>query len=308
MEKEEIRSRLMAAGAVAVGFARAEAVPGGVTEEYTRWMAAGRHAGMGYMERHAPLRRDPREVMPGARTVIVAAFSYKPRPEECRPAELPEISSYAWGDDYHDVIRRRLTEACRPLMPEYRICVDSAPVHERYWARRAGIGYIADNGALTVPGYGNMVFLAEILTEADIEPDMEAPITAGCLHCGACRRACPADALQHDRTVDCRRCLSYLTIEHRGEWESGEMRFAMSTPAGKETLYGCDRCLRACPLSREAPPSGIEEFRIRDAIRTLDRDAVTAMTPLEFSETFRSSAIKRAKLPGLLRNARNSIS
>lgn len=308
MDKEEIRNRIMGAGAVAVGFAAVGKVPESVTDEYWRWISSGNHAGMGYMERHGDLRRDPREMVPGARSVIVAAFSYKPAEEGRRPSHLPMISCYAWGDDYHDVMRRRLSEACKdmPQLEGSRICIDSAPVHERYWARKAGIGYVADNGMLNVPGYGNMVFLAEIFTQLEIEPDASLPLAEGCLHCEACRRVCPAGAMGKEGKIDGRKCLSYLTIEHRGEWDTEEMRAAMATREGGNTLYGCDRCMEICPLNKDVPATEIEEFRIRDIVKHIDAETVKQMSPEEFNRLFKGSAIKRAKHAGLLRNASNS--
>ena len=146
------------------------------------------------MERHADLRRNLDNVLPGTRTVISLAFPYAPERE--RPSDLPYLSRYAYGTDYHEAIRSLLTAVLEQtgILSSCRLCIDSAPVSERFWAIRAGIGYRGDNGALIVPGIGPEVFLAEILTTIEFEPD--SPSYAECLHCGVCLRACPTGALQ----------------------------------------------------------------------------------------------------------------
>ena len=227
------------------------------------WLESGHHAGMEYMERHLQLCLNPSMLLEGAKSVISLAFNYTPA--ELRIPELPQIASYAYGLDYHDVIQARLKNAVRELENAYggayRICVDSAPILERMWAERAGVGSRCDNGLITVGEYGTRVFLAEILCIlpvdelADKDTPEEQPrisysrkigekvdrelIAGGCTHCGACQKVCPTKALSADGTVDARRCLSYLTIEHKGEWE-GEGLEAMQTAWGRRTLFGCD--------------------------------------------------------------------
>ena len=181
----------------------------------------------------------------------------------------------------------------------------------------------ADNGVIAVAGFGTRVFLAEILCTlpaADILPLLqpaedsegsegdeirEDRPSAYCSHCGACRRVCPAGALLPDSTVDARRCLSYLTIEHRGDWDA-EGRKAMSTPAGRHTLYGCDLCQRVCPMNQgQGAASPLPEFMPRPELLTLDAEDVIGMSQADFSRIFKGSPIKRAKLAGLQRNALN---
>ena len=318
---EEILGLIREAGAVAVGAVAAGVVPEGVREEYERWTGEGRHAGMEYLERYPEVRFDSRRLLEGegARTIICCAFGFSPA-EERNPA-LGRIAAYAYGDDYHDAIRKRLTGVTEALKAEYggewRICIDTAPVLERYWAVQAGIGEIGENGCLMVPGIGGMVFLAEIVTDLDFIRDKgQGTRDKICLHCGACRRACPAGALGADGHVDARRCLSYLTIEHRGEWDEVG-REAMRTPLGRQTLYGCDACLRACPVRSESistphsspltphPSLTLPEFRLREDLKKLDYRDIAQMPQEEFSRIFRGSAIKRAKLAGLRRNAAN---
>lgn len=336
---------ISASGACAVGFASVGETPPEIMSAFGRWLSEGNAAGMGYLHNHIPIRRDPGLLLEDTRTVISLAFPYYSSRK--RENSLPQLASYALGSDYHDALRSRLQRTIEALKSvfggEYRICIDSAPIFERHWAERCGIGTRCDNGLISVPGFGTRVFLAEILSTVDfplkggfllsgdrpaaISTDREgcagnqdgrepAPITqeilAGwsCTHCGACRRACPAGALQTDSTVDARRCLSYLTIEHRGEWDE-EGRAAMSTAAGRRTLYGCDLCQNACPLNRRAeterPDAALPEFRPRPELLTLTAEAARALTQTDFSQLFRGSPVKRAKLAGLLRNAANIL-
>ena len=191
------------------------------------------------------MRRDPRLLLDGegARTLIVTLFAYQ---DNVHPAEgVPYIAHYALGQDYHDVLRRRLKTVIGQLRPRFggkwRICVDSAPLMERYWAARAGLGVIGDNGCLIVPGVGANFFIATIVTTAQMPTDDPVEGTSHCLGCGRCVRACPTGALRGDGSVDARRCISYLTIESHDD-------IPADIPTGN-TLYGCDVCRRACPLA-----------------------------------------------------------
>ena len=260
--KETLRKEILATGAVAVGFAMAEEVDSNVMESYHEWIAGGNHAGMEYLSRHELLKSHPRNVLEDAATVISIAYSYAPA--DWRPDWLPAIAAYAYGNDYHEVLRAKL----QPLVEsfnsrfggQWRICIDSAPLAERYWAMKAGIGRKGLNGSVIVDGYGSYIFLVELLTSLRIDSD--SPSEAICASCGECRRACPTGALLSDSTIECRRCLNYLTIEHHGDWDPEGMA-AMQTPAGQHTLFGCDICQRVCPHNRDIPPTPIKEFHPR---------------------------------------------
>lgn len=219
------------------------------------------NAGMEYMERHKPLRRDPRLLLEGAKTLISVAFNYR------QHNPRPEVATYALGEDYHNVLRKRLKTVTSGMKEsfggDYRVCIDSAPVLERYWAVRCGLGRRSSlSGNVMVPGVGSMVFLAEILTTLEIpsfsrnlfaeditEESIPTPSAA----------VCPTGALQPDGTVDARRCVNYLTIEHTGEW-TPEQRRLMERPGVKGKVFGCDICQLACPSNRGVPIEVLPEF------------------------------------------------
>ncbi len=302
--KEEIRGILKASGACAVGFAKAEPVDSSEWNLFEDWLSHGYNAGMGYMHNYPDLRRDPRLLLEGAETLISLAFSYNP--VRWRRKNLGTIAAYAYGKDYHKELRRLLKPAIREInnrLPEahFRTCIDSAPVLERYWAQKAGIGIRGDNGALIIPGFGSMVFLVEIITDIAIAPD--PPASGDCGHCGACRRACPGNAFGKDGAIDCRRCISYLTIEHRGEWTLPESIATMQTDEGRNTIYGCDSCLRVCPHNHGVPATAISAFAPSETMLSIK---VSDIQDLKNEENLRSllpsSPLSRAGIDGLLRN------
>lgn len=304
MDASELRRRLKDAGVFKSGIARVEAVDADTVTGYDRWLSEGMNGEMAYLEKYHDIRSNPALLLPGARSVVSCAFNYW-----WGPVDSPlRWASYALGDDYHDVVRSRLQSVANAITTETgaecRVCVDTAPILERYWAVRSGVGFIGLNQQLIIPGAGTHFFLGEIITTLDLAPD--APCTLTCGECRRCLRACPGGALREkdkapgnpasEITLDSRRCLSYLTIEYRGEFPEG-------TRPGKH-IYGCDVCQEVCPHNSKAPLSDIEEFRPRAAILRLDTDAILEMRQEDFSAIFRKSAIKRTKLAGLRRNAR----
>lgn len=368
-----IKERIIAAGAYAVGVAEIAPLPPSESDRYRRWIAQGMHAGMDYMARHLELRDDPSLLLPGATSIISCAFSYySPLPEAYATASastpVPDGGAsgvlrwarYALGTDYHEVLRSRLGEVAAWITDQTgascRVCVDTAPLRERYWAFRSGIGFIGLNDQLIIPGAGSYFFLGEILTTLPLKPD--APCTLTCGSCRACIKACPGHALiptadslgsstiaptphsladtatqphaaptshpladtgskphatpslhpladigsqphaagDHHSFLDARKCLSYLTIEHRGDFPEG-------TAIGNH-IYGCDICQEVCPHNVNPPVTKIPEFAPRPEILSLTREEILAMSQADFSRIFTHSAIKRTKLAGLHRNAR----
>lgn len=325
---DELRRALTSAGAAAVGFAPLGEVEPEAWGEFNRWLAAGNNAGMAYMANHSEIRRNPALLLdpaPEEGTVISLAFRYPSAPDY-RPGAL-RFARYALGDDYHEVLRERLQSVCRQLNEagwRTRICVDSAPMLERYWAVRAGLGFIGRNRQLIIPGLGSYLFLAEIVTDLVLPPSPRC--TASCPpDCTACLRACPHKALSATALdgnevagagLDARRCLSYQTIENRSE----ELPF----PLPRLRPYGCDLCQEACPFNREDTPASIEdavpeyseniteasgavlpELQPRPELLELTPGEAATLDQAAFSRLFRHSAVKRAKLAGLLRNLRH---
>lgn len=305
--KEMIIKRLKDAGACAVGVAAAMPADSDVCGRYNNWIQKKHNAGMGYMANHADVRRDARLLLPGARSIICMAFCYDRGP--LRDPKLPEISYYALFPDYHDWIRSLIrnsgvAELLGSEGEDWRLCVDTAPLMERYMAKMAGIGIIGDNGALIVPGVGNRVILAEIITPILLETD--SPLAGDCGHCGKCLKACPTGALLADGTIDCNRCLSYLTIEHRGEWTDNVHKTATATSGGRTTLFGCDRCMAACPHNKPGHACRTMPDPLPDIVNLTAEDIICGDQEL-LRKTLKGSALKRAKAADLLRNACNIL-
>lgn len=279
---------------MACGVADAVEVDAAVWADFERWIATEKHGEMGYMAKYGDVRRNPQLLLEGAQSIIVVAFSYYHTDQF--EGNLGKIAAYAHGDDYHDVVRQRLNVVAERIKEswggETRVCVDTAPLLERYWGERAGVGFIGSNRMLIVPGAGSYVFLGEIVTTAKFEAD--EPLSEGCGDCRRCFSACPVGALSAEG-VDARRCLSYLTIEYRGE-------FAADVDlCGR--LYGCDECQRVCRHNAGVAATEVAEFRAREELRELTAERVEELTAEEFSAIMRRSAIKRTKLAGLQRNA-----
>ena len=270
-----------------------------------RWLDEGRAAGMSYLLRHYALRCDPRLVEPSARTVVSVALPY-----DMKPSFAPDalrLSRYALGSDYHDVVKNRLRQMVRLLgfdpACDGRICCDTAPVDERYWAWRTGVGRWLRSGLISVRGHGTCVVLGEWLApfpmaEAEVAADTVPPLPPAeeCLRCGRCLAACPGGALGGGG-LDARRCLSYLTIEHRGPLPTEESR--RMSPC----FYGCDRCAEACPWNELfARNTEVEELQPRPTLLCMDKADWQQLTREQYTEIFRKSAVKRAKFEGLRRN------
>ena len=310
MKTAEIKELLAGAGVYRSAIAEVSPVDAAAVEAYRAWIASGMHGSMTYLEKYDDLRSDPRLLLEGARSVVSCAFSYfwGGNGGCCGEHPYKEMdgklvwAEYALGDDYHDVVRARLSAVAQTITErtgaECRVCVDTAPLRERYWAVKSGLGFIGLNNQLIIPGAGSRFFLGEILTTLDLEPDrLSGPVS--CEGCGKCVAACPGKALRADGDgrvrLDARRCLSYLTIELRGELPE-DVRL-------DRHIYGCDECQLVCPHNRMSPLSEIEEFRPRKEILELSAQRIAEMSQEEFSAIFRRSAIKRAKLAGLQRNA-----
>lgn len=281
-------------GIYAFGIADAAPVDEQAHRIYNRWIEQRRHGSMLYMERYSDIRLDPRLLLPDTASVICCAIPYY----SPQSAMSQGIAAYALGTDYHEVVRRILNGVATRITDTYggatRVCVDTAPIRERYWAVRSGLGTIGINNQLIIPGAGTYFFLGEILTTVHFTPT--PPLRQNlCTACMRCVRACPTGALKSDGSCDTSRCLSYLTIEHRGDLPSDTDLHGH--------LYGCDECARACPLNSTPPATDIEELKPRPEVLSLTPADVLDMDQTRFSTIFSHSAIKRTKLAGLRRNA-----
>ncbi len=292
-------------GFAACGMSRAESIEDAAASALDSWLEQGCEAGMAYMRNHRELRKDPRGLLEGAQTVISLALNYYP--EVKRDPTEPYIAYYAYGTDYHTVMKaklRQLWTKIQALLLENegsfvaRLFADSAPLLERYWAWRSGIGWQGKNTSLIIPRAGSFFFLGEIITtlEADV---YDQPMKS---HCGSCRRcldACPTGALRCAYCLDANRCISYLTIEHRGEIPVEIL------PKMQGYLFGCDVCQQVCPWNRFALPTVEEAFRPSAALFHLQRDTLCNMNEENYRHLFKGSAVKRAKYSGLLRTIRS---
>lgn len=298
-----VLAALAAEGFPLAGTCRAE-VPAEDMRRLEGWRARGLHGPLGYMVRTGQVRASPRVLLPWARGAFVVALPYNTTREYSSrhvSAGRAWVSRYAWGRDYHRVLRGKLRPAARLLAEaghSARICVDSAPVLERALAVRAGLGFVGKNGCLTHPRYGSYLFLGEIFTDLEL-PEGWA-VEGGCGECDLCLKACPAGAFAAPRVLDAGRCLSTWTIEWRGD-------FSPDAPQLKGHLFGCDRCQEVCPFNREAPLSVEDDFRPRGPWFAPDPVRVAAMDEPEWDAATRGTPLRRARCDGLLRNARRVL-
>lgn len=266
-----------------------------------KWLRQGLHAGMRYMENHFDLRVDPTRLVPGARSVITLLKNYYP--EERQAPGTPRISKYAWGKDYHDVIRTKLNlflGYLRDAVGEIdgRGFVDSAPVLERSWAQRSGLGWVGKNGNLINRSAGSFFFIATLITDLDLEYD--DPVARD--YCGTCRRcidACPTEAIGPDKVVDGSRCISYFTIELKEHLIPDHLQGQF-----EDWAFGCDTCQDVCPWNRFSRPHSEQAFRALPQVLNLTTREWEELSEQQYHNWFRDSPLRRAGYQGLQRNLR----
>ncbi len=258
---------------------------------------------MDYLDHHRDLKRHTDSLLPGARSLILVSMNYR-QGEASGPMQgRGRVSRYAWGRDYHKVLRNKLRKAGDLLLEQHgatrtRICVDTAPLLERSFAAAAGLGWIGKNTLLIDEEIGSYTFLGALLTDITLPPDTAAPDRCG--SCTACLEACPTAALRPEAPgwLDARRCISTLTIEAPGS-ANDEL-----APLLGDHLFGCDICQDVCPWNRKTPESREPDFKAREGLPGPLLDEILAMDELSFLERFAGSAVMRAGLDGLQRNAR----
>lgn len=294
LSSKQVKAEASALGFFACGIAKAAPVNNSHAKAFCRWLAEGGQAGMEYMSRNTDKRLDPNALMPGVKSIVSVALNYAPA------VRLPEgelqFAAYALGKDYHDIVKERLhLLASRLGITAYRAFCDTAPVLERYWAEQAGIGWIGRNHQLIIPHAGSMFFLGELFvdTEADC---YDTPKKQHCGSCHACMDACPTGALDCNGSFCADKCLSYLTIEHRGDIPP-----ALAEKMGN-MVYGCDRCQDACPHNRLATPTDEPQLHPSPELIAMTRADWRQLSVEQYRRLFKGSAVKRAKYEGLMRN------
>jgi epoxyqueuosine reductase len=295
---EFIRQKSVELGFDDCGFAKAQELS--LDKEHVRnWLNNNMHANMHYMANHFEKRVDPSKLVEGAKTVIVLLTNYFPK-EKYSSEDSLKIARYAWGKDYHYVLKDKLNTLFNFIKTEIypalegRCFVDSAPVLERSLAVQAGLGWIGKNSNLIHKRLGSYVFISELIINLDL-PD-SAPVREACGGCTRCMDACPTNAIVSDRVVDARRCISYLTIENKEEIPeefSGKMN---------NRIFGCDICQEVCPWTWKSRPHHLEEFHPNKDFLNFTHHDWLELSEQQFAEVFKKSAVKRTKFSGLKRN------
>lgn len=298
---DKIKQKALEIGFHKIGIVRA--APLEEEKEFLdEWLEKKYHGEMLWMEREPEKRANPNLLFPEARSIIVVALNYFTPHEHEEDSSKGKVSRYAWGDDYHEVLKEKLRQLLAFIKSidaaaEGKICVDTAPIMDKAWAVRAGLGWIGKHSNLITKDYGSWVFLGEILLNLELEYDTEM-ISDHCGNCTACLDACPTDAIVAPYTVDSRACLSYTTIELRAPEFPEEIVKDLNG-----WLYGCDICQDVCPWNRFERPTDEKRFEPREDNVTADLDEILSLSPEKYAEKFRRSAMKRTKLVGLQRNA-----
>lgn len=325
--RKEIKVEAERLGFFACGIARAEPVDAETAAAVRGWISKGSQATMDYMANYTEKRLNPCLLVPGTKSIVSLAMNYAPA--QTMPETEYQLAAYAYGQDYHDVMKAKLRQLAALIANKFegesdsevgendgdstaittpktnetreepageiRVFVDTAPVLERYWAQRAGLGWIGKNHQLIIPHAGSMFFLGEIFLPYEFE-SYDSPIPSRCGNCRRCIEACPTCAITDEWGFDSEKCLSYQLIENRGEL-SEQAKQSMGT-----TIYGCDRCQTACPWNKFATPNTTPEFQPKSELLAMTKADWHNLTIDEYRALFKGSAVKRVKFDGLKRN------
>ena len=264
------------------------------------WLKQNLHGEMHYMENHFDKRLNPTVLVEGSKSVISLMYNYFPQQQQKKDSY--QISKYAYGEDYHYVIKEKLKELVQFLTDEIgeinaRVFTDSAPILERAWAKKSGLGWVGKNSMLIHPKQGSFFFLAEIIL--DVEFDYDTPIKDYCGTCNACVEACPTEAILPNKVVDGSKCISYFTIELKDEILPNEVKGKFN-----DWMFGCDICQDVCPWNRFSTPTNELLFSPNQTLLNYSKNEWSELTEEIFNEIFKKSAVKRTKFEGLKRNIR----
>jgi epoxyqueuosine reductase len=269
-------------------------------EPFQKWLGNNMHGEMSYMARNIEKRLDPRLLYENAKTIIVVLQNYFPK-ETQKVLNAPVLSKYAYGTDYHFVMKDKLKELLQFIQNEIQPCngrpfVDSAPVLERAWARKAGLGWIGRNSNLISVEHGSCFFIGELILDIELPYDDTKLVRDHCGNCTRCIDACPTKAIVADRVIDARKCISYQTIEIKGDIDK------TLTGQFENRVFGCDICQDVCPWNLKSEPHNEPDFVPKQKLLQLTKDEWNKMEKPLFNELFKSSAVKRTGFNGLKRN------
>jgi len=269
-------------------------------KNFEKWLSNGYQGSMSYLEKNIDKRLNPTILVPGSKSVISLAFNYFP-PKKLIDNNNFIISKYAYGKDYHKVLKKKLKKLFFLMREkigniEGRVFVDSAPIHERAWAKLSGLGWIGKNSLLINKNQGSFFFLAEII--CDLELEYDEPVLNRCGNCSRCIDACPTDAITKAQVINAKKCISYLTIENKDNIPE-ELNDSMNN-----SIFGCDICQDVCPWNKNSKPHEEIEFLPKKNLRKLRKKDWVELTEETFDRIFEGSAIKRTKYKGLKRNIR----
>jgi len=292
-----IKSRARSLGFLDCGISRAEFLKE-EAEQLKQYLAGQRHGGMQFMENYFDKRTDPTNLIDNAKSVISVILNYYP--EEVQRANTYKISKYAYGKDYHFTMKRMLKDLMQYIRDEIgevngRPFVDSAPVMDKVWARKAGLGWIGKNTNLLSREHGSFIFIGELIVDMELEHDR--PVKDYCGNCTRCLDACPTGALTGPYRIDASKCISYLTIENKKDHIPNAFKGQYNN-----WIFGCDICQDVCPWNLKSYPPVPDDFKPHPDLLTLSKPEWEELSREHFREMFKHSAVKRAKYEGLRRN------
>lgn len=295
---QKIKDYALSIGFDAVGICKADEIDLSAKEHLNDWIKQGYQADMDYLSRNTDKRENPALLVDGAKSIVCVALNYYPHQKQRDTS--PQFAYYAYGKDYHDVVKEKLRELfrfIRTIVPQVngREFVDTAPILERYWAQKAGLGFIGKNSLLIIPGKGSFFFLGELIV--DIELEYDSPSTdISCGNCTRCQTACPTGAFEKFYSLNSNKCISYQTIENRGKIDENIV------PRLANNLYGCDICQKVCPFNKFSKPHRTGQFLPSEEFLSIDYNTLQTMTEEDYRRIFKGSAVKRVKFSGLMRN------